>query len=138
MTFEFGNTYNFLTISNSVLAPEYRNMRVDGIVGFQQAVKYAGPYRDVLTIREQLINETGLPLLPANKAKYIIFTDENGETIILAEDWIKLDTVTLVTAIELTLTISNITNDDVNIILNTLRSMGYKNIETEINTPEQS
>ena len=129
MVFEFGNTYNFLTISKIVLPPEYRNMTVTGIMGLNQAVKLAGVNTDVLTLREQLIRETGLPLLPASKAKYILFEDPNGKNVLLAEDWIKLDTVKLVTAITATVTIKNITNDDVNIIINTLRSMGYKDLD---------
>ena len=132
MIFEFGNTYNFLTISKTVLPPEYRNMTVTGIMGLNQAVKLAGVNTDVLTLREQLIRETGLPLLPASKAKYILFEDPNGKNILLAEDWIKLDTVKLVTAITATITVKNITNDDVNIIVNTLRSMGYKDLDFQI------
>ena len=131
MNFDFGNVYNFLSISQGVLSTEYRNMKVVGIVGFQQAIKYSGPYKDIMTIREQLINETGINLIPANKAKYIIFNDENQDTIILAEDWIKLDTIVLVTAIDLSIIINNITNDDVNVIVNTLRSMGYKKLEID-------
>jgi len=132
MNFEFGNTYNFRTISNTVLAPEYRNMTVQGIMGFKQAVKYSGAFTDVVTIREKLVTETQLPLVPADKAKYILFENEYGENIILAEDWIKLDTVILVTSIELNLTIKNITTDDVNIIVDTLRAMGYDKIDVNI------
>lgn len=132
MIFEFGNSYNFLTISHSILAPEYRNMCVEGIMGLNQAIKLSGVNTDVLTIREQLIRETGESLLPANKAKYILFKDQNDSYILLAEDWIKLETVKLVTSIKLNLTIDNLTNDDVNIIINTLRVMGYKNIDMDI------
>jgi len=132
MNFEFGNTYNFRTISNTVLAPEYRNMTVQGIMGFNQAVKYSGAFTDVATIREKLITETGLSLVPADKAKYVLFENEYGETIILAEDWIILDSVVLVTSIDLELNIKNITTDDVNVIVDTLRAMGYKNVDINV------
>jgi len=134
MIFEFGSCYNFLTISNSILSPEYRNMTVEGIMSLNQAVRLAGVNTDVLTIREQLIKETGLSLLPANKAKYILFLNQNDENVLLAEDWIKLDSVKLVTALKAIFTIDNITNDDVNIINNTIRSMGYKNITLTVET----
>lgn len=132
MIFDFGNSYNFLTISNTILAPEYRNMTVEGIMGLNQALRVTGVNNDILTIREQLITETGKSLLPANKAKYILFLDPNNEYVLLAEDWIKLNTVKLVTALKLVLTINNITNDDVNLINNTLRNMGYNDIKLDI------
>lgn len=138
MIFDFGNSYNFLTISNTILAPEYRNMTVEGIMGLNQALRVSGVNTDILTIREQLIRETGKSLLPANKAKYILFLDPNDTYVLLAEDWIKLDTVKLVTALRLTLTIDNITNDDVNIINNTLRNMGYNDIKIDITAADTS
>ena len=132
MKFDFGNTYNFRTISNTVLSPEYKNMTVQGIMGLKQAVKYTGVFTDVVTIREKLVSETQLPLIPAEKAKYILFENDNNESIILAEDWIKLDTVLLVTSVKLNLTVNNITSDDVNIIVDTLRAMGYNDLTIDV------
>ena len=132
MKFDFGNTYNFRTISNTVLSPEYKNMTVQGIMGLKQAVKYTGVFTDVVTIREKLVSETQLPLVPAEKAKYILFENDSKESVILAEDWIKLDTVLLVTSVKLNLTVNNITSDDVNIIVDTLRAMGYDDLTIDV------
>lgn len=138
MIFDFGNSYNFLTISNTILAPEYRNMTVEGIMGLAQAIKLTGVNTDILTIREQLIRETGINLLPANKSKYILFLDPNDQYVLLAEDWIKVKSVKLVTALQMNITVDNITNDDVNIIANTLRSMGYNSIKIDIEACDAS
>jgi len=129
MVFDLFNIYNFETISNTILKPEYKDLKVVGFGGFRQALKYSGVMNDVTTIREQLVMETGINLIKATDAKYIMFEDKYGNELVLAEDWINLDTVTLVTSVDLNIKITNITSDDTPIILNTLRAMGYENIE---------
>ena len=129
MVFDLFNTYNFDTISKTILKPEYKDLKVVGFAGFRQAIKYSGVMNDVVTIREQLIIETGINLVDPLSAKYIIFEDTYGNELVLAEDWINLDTVSLVDSISLNIKINNITSDDTTIILNTLRAMGYENIE---------
>ena len=132
MLFELGTVYNFSTISTNVLQPYYKNLTAASYLGFKQAIKYSGIFNDVITVNEQLKAETGLSLVNPLKSKYVLFENENGEEILLAEDWIKTNTITAVTSLELNLKIKSITNDDVAIILNTLRAMGYNNIEQEL------
>ena len=129
MIFDIFNTYNFDTISNAILKPSYSNVKVVGIGGLRQALKYSGVFNDVVTIRSQLEVETGTTLIPAKDAKYIFFEDTYGNEFVLAEDWIKASTVEAVNAMDLSLKIHNITSDDVSIIVNTLKAMGYSNVE---------
>jgi len=125
MLFDLFQTYNFETISNTVLKPKYEKLKVVGFGGFRQAVKYSGVFNDVATVRAQLMVETGVTLIDANKAKYIMFEDQYGNELVLAEDWVKPDTILMIDSIDLNLNIPNVTTDDITLILNTLRAMGY-------------
>jgi len=129
MIFDLFSTYNFNTVSNTILKPEYRNAKVVGFGGLRQAIKYSGVFNDVVTLRSQIETENGLNLIPAKDAKYIFFEDMYGNEFVLAEDWVILDTVISISNIDLPLLIKNITSDDVAIIVNTLKAMGYVNVE---------
>ena len=129
MIFDLFKVYNFNTISSTILKPEYRGLKVVGFGGLRQAVKYSGVFNDVITIRSQLTVETGLFLVPAKEAKYIFFEDQYENELVIAEDWIKTDTVVNVDDVDISIKIPNVTTDDTAVILNTLRAMGYANIE---------
>jgi len=132
MLFDLKKTYNFNTISRSVLEYSYKNLTVISYLGFDQAIKYSGIYNDVVTIREQLTVETTLPLLPSKDAIYVLFKDSYGNEILLSEDWIVTESVELVTSIILKLDIKNVTTSDTAIILDTLRALGYNDIDSSI------
>ena len=129
MIFDLFGSYNFSTISNTVLKPDYKDMKVVGFGGFRQAIKYSGVMNDVVAVRKQLTVETGINLIDSNKAKYIFMEDKYGNEIVLAEDWINLDSVISIEAMDLSISIKNVTSDDTAIIVNTLKAMGYNNIE---------
>ena len=129
MIFDLFGSYNFSTISNTVLKPDYKDMKVVGFGGFRQAIKYSGVMNDVVAVRKQLMVETGINLIDGNKAKYIFMEDKYGNEIVLAEDWINLDSVIPIEAMDLSISIKNVTSDDTAIIMNTLKAMGYNNIE---------
>jgi len=129
MIFDLFNTYNFNTVSSAILKPAYKNVKVVGFGGLRQAIKYSGVFNDVVTLRSQIETENGINLIPAKDAKYIFFEDTYGNEFVLAEDWVILDTVISIDSIELPLVVRNITSEDVAIIVNTLKAMGYKDIE---------
>ena len=129
MVFDLFTTYNFNTISTAILKPEYKNMRVVGFGGLRQAIKYSGVFNDVVTLRSQIMSETGTTLIDAKDAKYIIFEDQYENEIVLAEDWIIMDTVVAINSLDLSLKINNVTSEDTAIIVNTLKAMGYKDVE---------
>jgi len=129
MIFDLFSTYNFNTVSETILKPEYKNVKVVGFGGLRQAIKYSGVFNDVITLRSQIETENGIKLVPAKDAKYIFFEDTYGNEFVLAEDWVILDSVLSISAIDLPLIVKNITSDDVAIITNTLKAMGYTDIE---------
>ena len=134
MLFEFDNVYNFNTISLTVLKPTYKNLKAVSNMGYKQAIRYSGIYNDVVTTRQQLEAETGVSLVEAVDARYVLFEDEYGNEVMLAEDWIEADSIVLVTSIALELQILNISSSDVSIITNTLRALGYDHMEIKIIT----
>jgi hypothetical protein len=129
MIFDLFGTYNFNTVSTNILKPEYKNVKVVGFGGLRQAIKYSGVFNDVITLRSQIETENGINLIPAKDAKYIFFEDTYGNEFVLAEDWVILDSVVSVDAIDLPLIVHNISSEDVAIIVNTLKAMGYTDIE---------
>lgn len=134
MLFDIDNTYNFNTISKSVLKPNYEGLKVTSYMGFKQAIKYTGVFNDVVTANRQLQTETGLPLLDPTQVKYILFEDIYGNEVLLAEDWIDVESIVLVEGISMNIRINNITSDDAAIIKNMLVAMNYKDIVTDIIT----
>ncbi len=129
MVFDLFKTYNFDTISVTVLKQSYKGLSVIGFGGFRQAIKYGGTSLDITTIRQQLMAETGLPLIEASVAKYIFFEDIYKNELVLAEDWINISSVSEVSTINLDFRVRNATSDDAAIIMNAIRAMGYADIE---------
>lgn len=132
MLFELKKTYNFNTVSMSVLDFSYKNLTVLSYLGFDQAIKYSGVYNDVVTIREQLIVETSKSFIESKDAIYVLFKSGDGTEVLLAEDWIDADSIELVQDISLALTIKDITTSDTAIIMDTLRALGYNDIDSHI------
>lgn len=127
-----GNSYNFTTISSVILNGVYKNLKLVGDIGFKQAVKYSGVYNDVVTIRQRLVLETGVTLLPSDVVRYFLFEDTNGDEILIAEDWIITNTITTVSSVSGVFTVSNITSADITIINNMISALGYNSLDTKI------
>jgi hypothetical protein len=126
--FKLNRVYNFNTIAPVTLSQTYRNMKVIASdVNFKIAVKFM----DVMTIREQIIRETGKQLLDPRIVSYTMFENEEGDTIVLANDWIDPKSINLVENIDLIMTIKNITTEDMINIKNVLNALGYNDIEIQ-------
>ena len=123
--FEIGSRYNFNTVSPTVLSASYKNMKVIAILTFRIAIKYA----DVVTINEQIEKVEGISLLDPKDVRYILFENEYGEEVVLAEDWIDPNSVVKVDSITATIRIENITTEDLLVIENALRALGYNKID---------
>lgn len=122
---EFGNKYNFNTISNTVIDSNYKEMTVIGIGGFNQIIRLSKVFVDMTTLTQQLSNETGLSLLPVEKAMYYLLEDKYGNEVIISDDWIITDSITVDSEVSIKLEINNITVTDKSVILNWLRLRNY-------------
>jgi len=126
------NVYNFNTISAVLLAGTYKNMKLVADMGFKQAVKYSGVYSDVITIRQQLVLETNIVLLPAETVRYYLFEDTIGNEVLLASDWITASSIVAVSSVTGVFKVSNITTTDISTINNMISALGYKSLDTTI------
>lgn len=122
---ELGNKYNFRTISSTLLRGEYRGFELNvEKIKFKQLLRFNTDFGDLVTLRQQLILELDVPLLPIDKVAFFIFSDELGNEIALAEDWILTDTIALVTGVGAVYTFKGLSSSDLVLLNNTINTLG--------------
>ena len=121
MLFQIGKKYNFTTVAPVTLGATYKNMKVKAMVDFDTAIKF----EDVVTVRQKIIQETGLTLLKPTDVLYIMFENIDGKKVILAQDWIVQSSIVLVEKINVVIKINDISTEDVPAIKDVLVAMGY-------------
>ena len=119
-TFELRKQYNFTTKAPAILGAEYRNVMVESIMTATEAVKYS----DVLTLHEQIRTVLNLDLEVAN-CTYIKFRTLDGETVILALEYINSDSIVEVKTVNIRVDILEANTDDILIIQERLKELGY-------------
>lgn len=119
-TFELRKRYNFTTKAPAILGAEYRNVMVESIMTATEAVKYS----DVLTLHEQIRTVLNLDLEVAN-CTYIKFKTLDGETVILALEYINSDSIVEVKTVNIRVDILEANTDDILIIQERLKELGY-------------
>ena len=119
-TFELRKRYNFTTKAPAILGAEYRNVMVESIMTATEAVKYS----DVLTLHEQLRTVLNLDLEVAN-CTYIKFRTLDGETVILALEYINSDSIVEVKTVNIRVDVLEANTDDILIIQERLKELGY-------------
>ena len=119
-TFELRKRYNFSTKAPAILGAEYRNVMVESIMTATEAVKYS----DVLTLHEQIRTVLNLDLEVAN-CTYIKFRTLDGETVILALEYINSDSIVEVKTVNIRVDILEANTDDILIIQERLKELGY-------------
>lgn len=119
-TFELRKRYNFTTKAPAILGAEYRNVMVESIMTATEAVKYS----DVLTLHEQIRTVLNLDLEVAN-CTYIKFRTLDGETVILALEYINSDSIVEVKTVNIRVDVLEANTDDILIIQERLKELGY-------------
>ena len=119
-TFELRKRYNFTTKAPAILGAEYRNVMVESIMTATEAVKYS----DVLTLHEQIRTVLNLDLEVAN-CTYIKFRTLDGETVILALEYINSDSTVEVKTVNIRVDVLEANADDILIIQERLKELGY-------------
>jgi len=122
MGFEVGKSYNFTTIAPITLGANFTNVKVEAIFSFDMAKKLA----DVVTINEKVKSEAETSTLDPMTTQYIMVTNQDGDSTVLAIDWIVPDSVSEVSSINAVLVLENITIEEITAIKNVLNAMGYK------------
>ena len=120
MAFEIKKTYNFTTLVPSLLGGEYKNMQVVSLMTPDEAVKY----QDILTVHEQVRTLIALNM-SANDCTYVKFKTLEGDTKIIALEYIEPDSIKEVTTVNIRIELQRATTEDISIITARLKELGY-------------
>lgn len=120
MAFEIKKTYNFTTLVPSLLGGEYKNMQVVSLMTPDEAVKY----QDILTMHEQVRTLITLNM-SANDCTYVKFKTLEGDTKIIALEYIEPDSIKEVTTVNIRIELQRATTEDISIITARLKELGY-------------
>ena len=120
MAFEIKKTYNFTTLVPSLLGGEYKNMQVVSLMTPDEAVKY----QDILTLHEQVRTLIALNM-SANDCTYVKFKTLEGDTKIIALEYIESDSIKEVTTVNIRIELQRATTEDISIITARLKELGY-------------
>lgn len=127
MAFEIKKTYNFTTLVPSLLGGEYKNMQVVSLMTPDEAVKY----QDILTLHEQVRTLIALNM-SANDCTYVKFKTLEGDTKIIALEYIEPDSIKEVTTVNIRIELQRATTEDISIITARLKELGY--VDFTVNT----
>lgn len=117
MEFNLNKSYNFNTKSPEILGDRFNNMKVLGYMTHGMAIKY----RDVKTLNRQIGEKTNYEAL-----SYILFSsNDTGVEHVFAIEWLDTTSIVSVNNVDLELRISNITTDDMRLIILRLRELGF-------------
>lgn len=114
------NHYNFSLYANSVLGHSYRNARLTSILDYNTALKFGNV---------ELIHRQVFPYLPpgspSDNTKYTYYVfDHNGNTIIIAEEWIVTSSIELASGRDATFKLYNVSSDQISIVRDQLLLLG--------------
>lgn len=122
--FTYGTKYSFNTRAPFILGAKYENMKYCGTITYNIANK--------LGFNCQLLHRQIYHLLPSyiiddpSMYVYHLFLDENNETKIFGDPWIVPGSIIDGAKYSVSITVSDILNDDIAIIQNKLTGLGYK------------
>lgn len=124
VSFELFKSYNFNTLAPTILATNYKNVKVLAIMNYDTALKYFVPATTSASV---------FPFLPVGtvsdptKYTYILFEgDENLKTP-LALEWIDQSSITVVSYQTLTVTVTQAAAGDAVKIKQSLLLLGINN-----------
>ncbi len=131
MTFNFETNlvYSFDIYPRVYFDTNFNNVTVLGTVGYELAAKYA----DIYALHAQVY-----PTLPSGTPNdprvfdYIMIRTATGSTTVLAKPWIKEDTIELIEAKTIVVTIDNVSASDVSKVRNALVQNGYNQLDIKV------
>jgi len=134
MDFKRAHYYTFETKAPAFIGARHTEMKLVDILSFLSAIKRR---EDLATINQKIIdNIPGAINLNASDLEYLVFKSPSGEELILAKQWLDMDTIVDLTDlggghnVNYKLYLTNL--DDVEIINNVLKELGFVNFEIDI------
>lgn len=137
MNLSINKRYSFNTLAPTVLGATYENVKVIGILSLESALKVQDVVTQYETLKDFISN---LPDDP-NVCTFIVFekvtttdAEENidRETIILAYEYIDINTIKEVNRVNLRVDIFDATTEDMAIVSTRLKELGYANFKVTI------
>jgi hypothetical protein len=124
------NVYTFDTIAPNIIGARYTGMKLKDILSFERAIVI----RDDIVNINQIIKDNipNAANLVARDLTYYSFKDIYGNTLILAKEWIDLESAVLVESIKANIVLESITSDDLIIINNRFKELGYNDFVISI------
>ena len=120
--FELNCKYNFNTLAPAILGADFKRATVLAIINYTIAAT-------MININTNHVNiYPYLPVGTVNDPKsyqYIVIKTESGENTVLALPWINLSTVSKILSQDITITVSNVVNDDTIKIRDALIMLGF-------------
>jgi hypothetical protein len=125
---DIGKSYDFTLYASGVLGTGYSNAKVLGIMDYGSAKVV----QDITPLHIQAYPDlpTGTPR-DASKLIYVKISTLQGETRVIAMDWISSAPVEVTTQ-TIVVTISQVSSSDVAVIRNLLTVNGFPNIEIDV------
>jgi len=120
MSFKIKGRYTFTTLAPHVLGAEYRNVTVESIMSYNDAVKK----RDVTTLHSILLDT--IPNLPQSPdlCQYLSLVTESGESLVIAVEYIDAESIQVVSGINIKIELRNSSLEDLNTIRLALNELG--------------
>jgi hypothetical protein len=114
--------YNLTTYSSIIFGADLKNLKLVSIFDYSTALKFS----NIVMLQKQVLPYLP-PGTPLDDTKYIYykFLDSNGKEYIIADTWIVPSSIVLVDQISLIVKVNNITNADIPLIRDQLRTLGY-------------
>lgn len=128
--FLIGQTYSF-QVYPSVLGNDWQNVKVTSVMSYEDAMKQQDVTSQHIKFYPYFGPQTNTPNDPASYL-YIKVKTQSGAVTILGVAWINDSSVSMITAQTATVTIANVTPQDVPKIRAALVANGYNNVQVAI------
>ena len=124
-SFEIKKTYNFSvqTDAAALLGSDYSLMKVRAIMNSEEAAKKADVTTTFNTVKGVL---TDLPD-SITDLTFILFENTDGNTTVLALEYIDTETIVEVESVNIRVNILNASTEDISIITTAVKELGYTN-----------
>lgn len=125
MTFQIKKSYNFNTLAGVMLGQSYQSMKVISIMDSKQAIQYG----DIMTTFNNV--KTIISNLPSSvdDLTFILFENTDKEKVLLALEYIELDSIIEVKSIDIEMKLYDVTTEDLSIIRKAISELGYTNVK---------
>jgi len=119
--FELGKVYTFQTLAPAILGTSIKNATLTGILDYETARKY-----DEIDIKYRNIYPLLLTGTPdqVELCVYYKFRAENGSVVIVADQWIDVGSIELISNIQIVINVTDISLGDINRIRDSLLALG--------------